>query len=75
MANSLINGSEAADDAASEAPAEVIPTWGYKGGESKLFNLKPGEDLPSGWADSPASEKPKPKRSKAKPETDDNTDA
>lgn len=31
-----------------------IPTWGYKDGEGKIFQLSPGESLPAGWADSPA---------------------
>ncbi len=36
-----------------------IPTWGYKPGESKLFDLNPGEKLPDGWSDSPVSEQGK----------------
>lgn len=69
MANSLINGTEGAM-LPSDPPAPVddglIPTWGYRGDESQIFNLKPGEALPDGWADSPvaASPAPKPKRAK-----------
>ena len=33
---------------------KVTPTWGYKGDEAKLFNLKEGEKLPKGWSDAPA---------------------
>lgn len=32
---------------------EKVPTWGYKGSESKLFELGPDDELPEGWADSP----------------------
>jgi hypothetical protein len=32
----------------------TIPTWGYRQGASQIFELKPGEDLPKGWYDSPA---------------------
>lgn len=48
---------------------ETIPTWGYKGDEPKLFHLKEGEGLPSGYADSPGApaKKAAPKK-KAKPE-------
>lgn len=61
MSNSLINGPEAAGtQPAADAPADVIPTWGYKGTESKIFNLKPGETLPSGWADHPSEVDPEP---------------
>lgn len=33
---------------------KTVPTWGYKAGEAKIFNLQEGEDLPAGWVDSPA---------------------
>lgn len=36
-------------------PEGTTPTWGYhRDGRSQLFNLKPGERLPEGWADAPA---------------------
>lgn len=32
-----------------------IPTWGYHRTEAaKVFDLAPGEELPSGWHDTPA---------------------
>lgn len=31
-----------------------VPTWGYKAGEARIFDLEAGESLPSGWVDSPA---------------------
>lgn len=31
----------------------TIPTWGYKPGEGRIFELKPGEKLPEGWLDTP----------------------
>ena len=31
-----------------------IPTWGYQGDRAELFQLEPGQTLPSGWFDSPA---------------------
>lgn len=31
-----------------------IPTWGYQGDRAELFQLEPGQSLPSGWFDSPA---------------------
>lgn len=35
---------------------KTIPTWGYPAsGEAKIFNLVEGDDLPEGWADSPAA--------------------
>lgn len=33
---------------------KLRPTWGYKAGEAQIFQLREGEDLPAGWADSPA---------------------
>ena len=33
----------------------TIPTWGYKAGDARIFDLKEGESLPDGWADSPAA--------------------
>jgi hypothetical protein len=30
---------------------EIInPTFGYRKGEARIFNLKPGEALPDGWS-------------------------
>lgn len=57
--HNLINGT-GADVAPSPANSEdrmseKIPTWGYKGGDSKLFELEPGEKLPAGWSDSPVA--------------------
>lgn len=57
--------------------SDKIPTWGYKGSESKLFELAPGEALPAGWADSPVAapvaapepKKPKGKKSESESET------
>lgn len=37
---------------------EKVPTWGYKGAESKLFELGPDETLPEGWADAPTPTEP-----------------
>ncbi|MTW19401.1 hypothetical protein GJ689_24735 [Rhodoplanes serenus] len=34
--------------------SETLPTWGYRPGEARLFDLAPGEALPAGWADAPA---------------------
>ncbi len=53
--NTLINGAGAVM-VQPPVPGEVgetIPTFGYKGSEAKLFDLKPGEALPNGWADRP----------------------
>ena len=43
------------------APPDSLsaPTWGYQKGknggvDSKIFQLKKGEKLPSGWVDTPA---------------------
>ena len=33
--------------------AKTIPTFGYRKGEAKIFDLKPGEKLPKGWAERP----------------------
>ena len=33
--------------------AESRLTYGYRKGEAKIFDLKPGEELPSGWSDTP----------------------
>jgi len=63
MANSLINGTATGETPPPLPAPTVLPTWGYHAdGSSKIFQLKPGEALPTGWADSPASvtaEKPK----------------
>lgn len=32
---------------------KTIPTFGYRAGEAKLFQLAPGEALPEGWFDTP----------------------
>lgn len=35
---------------------ETTPTWGYHRTEpARIFELKDGEKLPSGWEDSPAA--------------------
>lgn len=47
---------------------KVFPTWGYKGDDAQIFNLREGETLPAGWFDNPSQakdvkaepEKPKP---------------
>lgn len=59
---------------------KIVRTWGYKGTQSKIFDLKEGESLPSGWSDSPATaaeekpkRKPKAKSEKAKPDPDEVT--
>jgi len=31
-----------------------VPTWGYRKGESRIFDLPAGGKLPPGWYDSPA---------------------
>lgn len=60
MANTLINGPEmAAGVQPAAAAADVVPTWGYKGGEARVFNLKPGEKLPDGWSDTPSDKSDK----------------
>jgi hypothetical protein len=83
--HSLINGAGAgiisppALDKGHDMSEETIPTWGYRSGEAKLFELKPGEALPDGWSDAPVAvaefaaveapapvEDDKPKRRKAK---------
>lgn len=33
---------------------KTIPTYGYRNGEARIFQLKPGEMLPKGWRDTPA---------------------
>lgn len=36
--------------------SDTIPTWGYHPTEEpRIFDLKPGEKLPEGWADTPAA--------------------
>lgn len=46
--------------------AETVPTWGYcADGEAKIFDLAPGESLPSGWADTPAARPNPPEAPKA----------
>lgn len=30
-----------------------MQVFGYRKGEAKIFELKPGQDLPSGWQDRP----------------------
>lgn len=38
---------------------ETVPTYGYKSGEEpRIFELKKGESLPSGWHDTPQPDKP-----------------
>lgn len=38
---------------------ETVPTYGYKSGEEpRIFQLKKGESLPSGWHDTPQPDKP-----------------
>lgn len=84
--HSLINGTGAGEDL---PPAnqelhmsDTVPTWGYKGSEAKIFELKPGEALPSGWADrpgvapqaDPVTEAEKPKRKAKKPEVETEAD-
>lgn len=32
---------------------DKIPSWGYRPGEGKIFELDPGEKLPAGWVDHP----------------------
>lgn len=32
----------------------TVPTWGYRQGESRIFELPHGGALPAGWYDSPA---------------------
>ena len=56
MANSLINGTEAASPPpVPAAQPATVPTWGYdaKTGDAKLFELAPGAALPKGYVDSP----------------------
>lgn len=57
--HSLINGTGAGESSSpansEDRMSEKIPTWGYKGGEAKIFDLEPGEKLPAGWADSPTA--------------------
>jgi hypothetical protein len=36
------------------ADEKTTPTWGYSKGDSQIFDLKPGENLPSGYYDNPA---------------------
>ena len=57
------------------AEDRIIRRWGYHAKqEAKIFELKEGESLPSGWFDSPARvEEEKPKR-KSKPKADDSAD-
>jgi len=56
MPNSLINGPEVAGEIpATTAPTDVVPTWGYRGTNAKIFDLKPGEKLPKGWSDTPSA--------------------
>ena len=33
---------------------ETIPTWGYSKSGDKIGDVKPGEDLPSGFFDHPS---------------------
>lgn len=58
MANTLINGTEGAMAPSDPVPAEpdpnIVPTWGYKLGAARIFQLRIGEPLPPGWYDSPA---------------------
>lgn len=38
---------------------EKIPTWGYRPGKARIFELAPGEKLPPGWSDTmPKGEHP-----------------
>jgi len=62
MANSLINGTEAAvSPPVPAAQPAAVPTWGYdaKTGDAKLFELAPGGKLPAGYVDSPDKAKTK----------------
>lgn len=35
---------------------KIYPTWGYHRSEpARIFDLKEGEELPSGWKDTPAA--------------------
>jgi len=36
-----------------EMSAKKFPTWGYRRGEAKIFDLGEGERLPAGWYDDP----------------------
>jgi len=36
-----------------EMSAKKFPTWGYRRGEAKIFDLGEGERLPQGWYDDP----------------------
>ena len=55
-------GASAPSDSSKEqdmAKDQIAPTWGYQKGksggvDSKIFHLKKGEKLPSGWVDTPA---------------------
>lgn len=31
----------------------IRPTWGYRKGEAKIFDLAPGDRLPVGWSSAP----------------------
>jgi hypothetical protein len=33
---------------------QTVPTWGYRSGEQRIFELQEGQSLPEGWYDSPA---------------------
>lgn len=51
---------------------KTFPTWGYHETEpARIFHLKAGEDLPTGWEDTPAAfekdEDGKPKRPRGRP--------
>lgn len=47
---------------------KVFPTWGYKGDEAQIFNLREGDTLPAGWFDNPSKAKgAKPEPEKPEP--------
>ena len=56
----LLSQNKGGASAPSNSPREPsIPTWGYQKGkngdvDAKIFQLKKGEKLPSGWVDTPA---------------------
>ena len=59
------------------AEDRIIRRWGYHAKqEAKIFELKEGESLPSGWFDSPARvEVVKPKRKPKAEEAEDKSEA
>lgn len=44
---------------------KTTPTWGYhKTKDPQIFDLKEGESLPKGWADTPVAHESEPKAEK-----------